>query len=120
MVYSTLKLTSNESTFEYSFPQEFLDKNYEIGLIKLDGILEINKQININYTNNKFYYLINGVNQNNNPVKEDKVIDIPNSKYESNELIMTINGLLKKDKNFFKASLEDSKVTIDITKCILN
>ena len=114
MVYSTLKLTSNESTFEYSFPQEFLDKNYEIGLIKLDGILEINKQIN--YTNNKFYYLINGVDQNNNPVKADKVIDIPNSKYESNELIMTINGLLKKDKNFFKASLEGDKVIINMTK----
>jgi hypothetical protein len=29
---------------------------------------------------------------------------------------MTINGLLKKDKDFFKTSLEDGKVTIDITK----
>ena len=44
--------------FEYSFPQEFLDKKYEIALIKLDGILEINKKIHINHTNNKFYYLV--------------------------------------------------------------
>ena len=29
---------------------------------------------------------------------------------------MTINGLLKKDKNFFKASLEGDKVNIDIIK----
>jgi hypothetical protein len=84
MVYFNLNLTSNESTFEYSFVQEFLDKNYEIGLVKLDEILEINKKININYTNNKFYYLINGVDQNNNPANEEKVIDIPNGKYEFN------------------------------------
>jgi C4-dicarboxylate transporter len=58
MVYFTLKLNSNESTFEYSFSQEFLDKKYEIALIKLNGNLEINKKININHTNNKFYYLV--------------------------------------------------------------
>jgi hypothetical protein len=109
-------LSSSESTFEYSFPQEFLDKNYEIGLAKLDGTLEINNKININYTNNKFYYLINGVDQNNNQIKEERVIDIPNSKYDFNELIMTINGLLKKDSGFFKASFKDSKVIIDVTK----
>jgi hypothetical protein len=121
MVYLTLELTSNESSFEYSFPQEILDKNYEIALIKLDGTLEINKKTNINYTNNKFCYSVNGVDQNNNPVNEEKVINIPNGSYEFNELIMTINGLLKKDKNFFKASLEDGKVIIDITKsCIFD
>jgi len=32
MAYFTLQLTANESSFEYSFPQEFLDKKYEIGL----------------------------------------------------------------------------------------
>jgi hypothetical protein len=118
MVYFTLQLTSNESTFEYSFPQEFFDKKYEIALIKLDGNLEVNNKININYTNNKFYYSVDGPNKNNNSVKEEKVIDIPNGKYEFNELIMTINRLLKRDKGFFKASLEDSKVTIDITKSV--
>ena len=91
MVYFILRLTSNESNFEYSFPQEFLDKNYEIGLIKLDGTLEINKKININYTNNKFYYLDNGADQNNNPVNKTNVIDIPNGEYEFNELIMTMD-----------------------------
>lgn len=51
-------------------------------------------------------------------VKKEKVIDIPNGKYEFNELIMTINSLMKKDKNFFKVILENGKVTIDITKSV--
>jgi hypothetical protein len=114
MVYFTLQLTSNESTYEYSFLREFLDKKYEIELLKLDGILEISKKVNINYTNNKFYYTVNGVDQNNNLVKEEKSIDIPNAKYEFNELIMIINGMLKRDSGFFKASLEDDKVIFDI------
>jgi hypothetical protein len=70
MVYFNLNLTFNESTFEYSFPQEFLDESHEIALIKLDGTLEINKKINVNYSNNKFHYLVNGVDQNNNQTKE--------------------------------------------------
>jgi hypothetical protein len=116
MVYLTLELTSNESSFEYSFPQEFLYKNYEIALIKLDGNLEVNNKINTNYANNKFYYLVNGIDQNNNPINEENVIDIPNGKYEFNELIMKINSLLKRDINFFKVGLEDGKVIIDIIK----
>jgi hypothetical protein len=116
MTFFTLQLIVNESTFEYSFPQEFLDKQYEIALIKLDGILEISKKININYSNNKFYYIINRFDQNNNSLKEEKVINIPNGNYEFNELVVTINGLLKEDKGFFKVSLEGSKVIIDITK----
>ena len=51
MVYFNLNLTSSESTFEYSFPHEFLDKNYKIGVVKLDGILKINNKIK---TINKF------------------------------------------------------------------
>jgi hypothetical protein len=43
-------------------------------LIGLGGILGICKKININYTNNKFYYLVDGVDQNNNTVKEEKGI----------------------------------------------
>jgi hypothetical protein len=116
MTFITLQLTSNESAFEYSFPQEFFDKNYEIGLIKLDGILEINMKRNISYTNNNFCYSVNGIDQNNNPVNEEKVVDIPNGNYEFNELIMTIDGLLKRDKNSFKASLEGAKFIIEITK----
>src|SRR4051794_16078290 len=114
MVYFTLQPSSNESAFEYSFPQEFLDKKYEIAMIKLDGNLEINEKININYTNSKFHYIVNGLDKNNNPVNEANVIDIPGGKYDFNELITKINCLLKRDKNFFKASLEDGKVTIDI------
>ena len=109
-----LQLFSNESTFEYSFPQEILDKNYEIGLVKLDGILEINKKIHINHTNNKLYYIVNVVDKNNNPINEENIVTIPNGKYTFDELIKTINGLLKEDKGFFKASLEDDKVIIDI------
>lgn len=41
-----LKSTSNEQTFKYTFPENFLNKEYEIGLIKLDGELEIeNKNV---------------------------------------------------------------------------
>jgi hypothetical protein len=69
MVYFNLNLTSSESTFEYSFSQEFLDENYELGLVKLDGLIEINQKININCMNNKFYYIISGVDSNNNPIK---------------------------------------------------
>ena len=43
MAYLHLNLTSNESTYEYSFSQDFLDKKYEIGLVKLDGRLELGK-----------------------------------------------------------------------------
>lgn len=42
MVYFTLQLNSNQPTFKYSFSQDFLDKKYELGLIKLDGSLKIN------------------------------------------------------------------------------
>lgn len=56
MVYFNLNLTSSESTFKYSFPPEFLDKSYEIALVKLDGTLEINKRMGINYTNNKLLH----------------------------------------------------------------
>jgi hypothetical protein len=60
-------LTSSEFSFEYSFSREFLDKNYEIGLVKLDGILEINQ-----------------VDKNNNAfTKEELIIDkhISKNKY---------------------------------------
>ena len=44
-------------------------------------------------------YLINGVDQNNDRVKKEEIIDIPNGKYEFHGL-MTINGLMKKIKAF--------------------
>lgn len=37
MTFFILHLTSNKKSLEYSFPQEFLDKKYETGLLKLDG-----------------------------------------------------------------------------------
>jgi hypothetical protein len=37
--------------------------------------------------NNKFYYIVSGADPNNNQTKEEKIIDIPNGKYEFNELI---------------------------------
>jgi hypothetical protein len=54
-----VQLTSNEQTFKYTFSDEFLNKEYEIGLIKLDGELEINK--------NSLNSSINAVDINNNP-----------------------------------------------------
>ena len=38
-------------------PIAVLDKKDEIGLVKLDGILEIDNKIHINHINNKVYYL---------------------------------------------------------------
>ena len=52
MTIFILQLTSNDSTFEYSFPQEFLRKKYKIGVIKLDGYLEIKSKTNTNDQNN--------------------------------------------------------------------
>ena len=51
-----LQLTSNESTFEYSFSQDFLSKKYEIALLKMDGKLRHNNKIR----------KIDDDNQNNN------------------------------------------------------
>jgi hypothetical protein len=78
MVYFNLNLTSSESTFEYSFPQEFLDKNYEIGLVKLNGILEINNKIE---TINKF-------DKNNNAFSKEEftIIDKHVFEYNSNAI----------------------------------
>lgn len=59
MIFFNLQLTSNESIFKYLFFQEFLDKEYEIGLLKLNDILKIISKINVNHTKNKFYYIVN-------------------------------------------------------------
>ena len=78
------------------------------------------KKIHINRTNNKFYYSVNVIDRNNNPINEKNTVNIPNGKYMFDGLIMTINGLLKKDKGFFKLRLEDDIVIIDITKSAFN
>jgi hypothetical protein len=70
MTVFNLLLTSNESTFKYSFSQEFLSKDYEIGLIKMDGELETDNKINITQTNNIFAYNVNGIDKNNNEINE--------------------------------------------------
>jgi hypothetical protein len=46
-------------------------------LLRRITYLEVqNWKININYTINKFYYSINGYDQNNNPINEEKVINV--------------------------------------------
>jgi hypothetical protein len=40
-----LQLTLNEQTFKYTFSEEFLNKQYEIGLIKMDGELEVDVSV---------------------------------------------------------------------------
>jgi hypothetical protein len=82
--------TFNESAFKYSSLHEFLEKNYEIGFVRLDVSLTINK----------FYCKVNGIDKNNNSVNKENIIDIPNGKCGFNELITTINGSLKHDKGF--------------------
>jgi hypothetical protein len=56
-----LQLTSNESTFKYTFPEEFLNKQYEIGLIKMDGVLEIENKNDLKQT-------LNATDINNNQI----------------------------------------------------
>ena len=123
MAFLNLYLDSNESTFDYSFPESFLNKNYKITLVKLNGNLVIDKKININLSNNKFYYSINGINSNtNNFVTEEHTIDIPTGIYEFNNLISKINTFIKSDgsqfenQNFFNAKLENNKVVFEIKK----
>ena len=82
MACFTLHLTFNETSFEYSFTQEFMDKNYEIGLLKIDGKLEIDNKISVNQNNNKFYYVVNGDDKNTNQVYEKDTITIPEAKYD--------------------------------------
>jgi hypothetical protein len=96
MAFFNLQLCVNEVSFKYSFPQTFLDKKYEIGLLKLDGKLEIDNKIDINQTNNKFYYIVNGIDKNNNQVYEEKNIEIPEGKYDFTEIVNEINDLLKR------------------------
>ena len=52
MTIFILQLASNNSTFEYSFPQDFLSKKYKMGVVKLNGYLEIKSKINKNDQNN--------------------------------------------------------------------
>lgn len=100
MTYFNLHLTLNETSFKYSFSEEFLNKKYEIEVLKLDGKLEIDSKITINEINNKFYYIVNGVDKNNNQVYEENNIDISFGKYNLNELVNKINSLLKKTNIF--------------------
>ena len=50
----------------------------------MDGNLEIKNKLNINQTNDKFYYLVNEVDKNNNPVNEANIIDIPGGRPRNN------------------------------------
>jgi len=74
MTVFTLNLSSNESIFKYDFSQEFLEKSFEIGLIKIDGTISVN---NINSTNNKFIYQKMKKDINNNIVPEIIHLRIP-------------------------------------------
>ena len=48
-----LQLTSSESTFEYSFSQDFFGKKYEIALVKMDGKLRHSNKIRKNDVDNQ-------------------------------------------------------------------
>jgi hypothetical protein len=115
MTYFTLYLDSSESIFEYSFPYIFLDKEFEIALLKIDGDLELSNKIIINQTNNKFYYSVNGTDKDNKLISKDFVINIPNGKYDLNELDMKINDeLIERDQNFFQIKRKDNKICFEI------
>lgn len=90
MIFFTLQLTFNVAIFGYSVSQKFLNKNYEIGFLKLERNIEINNKVNVNQTNKKFYYVINGIDRNNNQIFEEHVIDISEIKYSFNEIVNII------------------------------
>lgn len=54
-----LQNTLIELSFEYSFSQNFLNKKYEIALVKIDGKLHLNNKTQevVDNSNNKFRYL---------------------------------------------------------------
>jgi hypothetical protein len=115
MVYFNLQISSNKSTFNYEFPYDFFEKNLEIGLVKLDGILEINEKIKINNTNNKFTYIVTELDKNNNINNNEFNIQITKGNYDFDELINKINELLqKRDKNFFKIKIKKDNFIIEI------
>src|SRR4051794_40299781 len=116
MAFLTLQLTSSESTFEYyDFPKEFLDKSYEIGVIRIDGNLEIiYRTIRINDKNDKFIYTYSGISNNN---LEEYVIDIPHGMYSFPKLIETIKeSLIRRDRDFFKATVKKNEIHFEICK----
>jgi hypothetical protein len=56
-----LQLTSNEQTFKYTFSEEFLTKQYELGLIKMDGELRTESKNDLKQT-------LNSTDMNNNQI----------------------------------------------------
>lgn len=63
--YQKVQKMRHICNFEYFLSWEFLDKKYEIELLKLNGELEIDSKIN--KTNSKFY-IVDEVGKNNNQV----------------------------------------------------
>lgn len=118
MVYFNLQLESNESTFEYVFFEDFLNKKYEMGLVKIEGLIETKEtKALIHSKNNIFLYSKQRIDKNNNLFYEKMpYIKIPPGKYSFDELISKINDLLPKtDKNFFTAKMnEDNTISLKI------
>ena len=75
MTIFTLHLTSDDSTFEYSFSQEFAHKKYKIGVIKLDDYLEIKSKINKNDQNNNDNKLISSNSYSGNTNKIENTLN---------------------------------------------
>jgi hypothetical protein len=112
-----LQLKSNESSFKYTFSEDFLNKKYKLGLIKLEGELEIKNKIRVNQTNNKFCYSVSLKDVNNNLIKEDQMVEIPEENYDFDELIMRIKSQIKeRDKDFFTAELNENEIKFVIKK----
>ena len=69
MIILILQLTSNDSTFDYSFRQEFLRKKYKIGVVKLDDYLEIKSKINDQNNNYDKLIFSNSYSGNTNKIE---------------------------------------------------
>lgn len=112
-----LQLTSNNQSYKYNFPQEFLDKKYEVGLIKIDGTVEMdNNFIMINSTNNQFIYQKEKIDENKNPSLDIQVVKIPHGKYDPPELFVKIYTLVSRDTGFFKTKIYKGKIILTIDK----
>lgn len=111
------QLTSNESSFEYSFSQDFLDKKYEITLVKIDRTLCYNNETLkvVDSRNNKFVYSVNVADKNGNSINETIDIDILLEKYDFAQLVRELKVLLKnRDKKFFKISIKNDNLILDL------
>lgn len=116
MTYFNLFLDSNKKIFNYSFSQEFLERKYELGVIRINGNIHL---FNINSTNNILDYNRIEEKENNHKIIADH-INIPQNNYTFVELKnMIYKKINEKEKVLFlNISLDEKseKIILQIKK----